>query len=52
MELDYVARGITMTLGTDTSGRIAPGCKADLLAWGPGSLFKGPLRGRLGRPRR
>jgi 5-methylthioadenosine/S-adenosylhomocysteine deaminase len=88
---DYVARGITMTLGTDTSvqsmiealrwaavlgkaskrrtdvatagdvfdaatlggarmlhrpdlGRIAPGCKADLLAWDLGSLFMVPLR--------
>ena len=88
---DYVARGIVMTLGTDTStqsmiealrwaavlgkaskrqtdvstardvfdaatlggatalhrpdlGRIAPGCKADLLAWDLGSLFMVPLR--------
>jgi 5-methylthioadenosine/S-adenosylhomocysteine deaminase len=88
---DYVARGITMTLGTDTSvqsmiealrwaavmgklskrqsdvatardvfdaatlggaqllhrpdlGRIAPGCKADLLAWNLCSLFMVPLR--------
>lgn len=88
---DYVARGITMTLGTDTAvqsmiealrwaavmgklskrqsdvstardvfdaatlggarllhrpdlGRIAPGCKADLLAWNLRSLFMVPLR--------
>jgi 5-methylthioadenosine/S-adenosylhomocysteine deaminase len=88
---DYVARGITMTLGTDTSvqsmiealrwaavmgklskrqtdvstardvfdaatlggakalhrpdlGRLAPGCKADLLAWDLHSLFMVPLR--------
>jgi hypothetical protein len=88
---DYVARGITMTLGTDTSvqsmiealrwaavmgklskrqtdvstardvfdaatlggarllhrpdlGRLAPGCKADLLAWNLHSLFMVPLR--------
>ncbi len=88
---DYVAHGVTMTLGTDTSvqsmiealrwaavlgklskrqtdvatardvfdaatiggarllhradlGRLANGCKADLLAWDLGSIFMAPLR--------
>jgi 5-methylthioadenosine/S-adenosylhomocysteine deaminase len=88
---DYVARGVNMTLGTDTApqsmiealrwaavlgkvtkrqtevstaadvfnaatlggarmlhrddlGRVAPGCKADLLFWDLGSLFMVPLR--------